>query len=220
MEEAPAQSGPLEIPKRRTVNMGEARLALAISEEDVLRANVYRLLAHSLRAGPTGADLAVFADMTGDDTPIGKAVGALARVSAATTSEDAAREYQNLFIGVGRGELVPYGSYYITGFLNEKPLARLRTDMARLGIARRDNVSEPEDHIAALCEMMAGLIMGDFDGAADLGEQKAFFQAHISPWASTFFTDLEGARSSVFYACIGQLGAAFMNVEEQAFEMV
>jgi TorA maturation chaperone TorD len=200
--------------------MGEARLALAISEEDVLRANVYRLLAHALRAGPTGEDLAVFAGMTGDDTAIGKAVGALARVAAATTSQDAAREYHDLFIGVGRGELVPYGSYYITGFLHEKPLARLRIDMAKLGIARRDNVSEPEDHIAALCEMMAGLIMGDFDGAADLGEQKAFFEAHVAPWAKTFFTDLEGARSSVFYACIGQLGTAFMNVEEQAFEMV
>jgi TorA maturation chaperone TorD len=131
-----------------------------------------------------------------------------------------AREYQNLFIGVGRGELVPYGSYYITGFLNEKPLARLRNDMGRLGIARRDNVSESEDHIAALCEMMSGLILGDFDGAADLAEQKAFFQAHLAPWVKTFFTDLEGARSSVFYACIGQLGAAFMDVETQAFEMV
>jgi TorA maturation chaperone TorD len=82
-----------------------------------------------------------------------------------TCAEDVAREYQNLFIGVGRGELVPYGSYYITGFLNEKPLARLRNDMDRLGIARRDNVSESEDHIAALCEMMSGLILGDFDGA-------------------------------------------------------
>lgn len=200
--------------------MGEARLALQISEEDMLRANVYRLLAHVLRAGPSRADLDTFSGMTGDDTPIGKAVSALARVSASATPEETAREFHDLFIGVGRGELVPYGSYYLTGFLNEKPLARLRNDMARLGIARRDDVSEPEDNIAALCEMMAGLIMGDFDGAADLAEQKRFFNAHIGPWAKTFFTDLEGARSSVFYACIGQLGAAFMDVEEQAFSMV
>lgn len=200
--------------------MGEARLALTISEEDALRANLYRLLAHALRAGPSRADLDTFASMSGDDTPIGQAVTALARVSASTTPEDAAREYQLLFIGVGRGELVPYASYYLTGFLNEKPLARLRNDMSQLGIARRDNVSEPEDHIAALCEMMAGLIMGDFDGAADLAEQKRFYKTHVAPWARTFFTDLEGARSSVFYACIGQLGAAFTDVEEQAFEMV
>jgi TorA maturation chaperone TorD len=200
--------------------MGEAKLALSISEEDMLRANVYRLLAHVLRAGPSRADLDTFSSMAGDDTPIGKAVTALARVSAATTPEDALREHHDLFIGVGRGELVPYGSYYLTGFLNEKPLARLRTDMARLGIARRDDVSEPEDNIAAVCEMMAGLIMGDFGNGGDLGEQKRFFNAHVGPWAKVFFTDLEGARSSVFYACIGQLGAAFMDVEEQAFEMV
>lgn len=200
--------------------MGEAGLALQVTEEDMLRANVYRLLAHVLRAGPSRADLDTFSGMTGDDTPIGKAVAALARVSSSVTPEEAAREFHDLFIGVGRGELVPYGSYYITGFLNEKPLARLRNDMARLGIARRDDVSEPEDNIAALCEMMAGLIMGDFDGAADLAEQKRFFGAHVGSWAKTFFTDLEGARSSVFYACIGQLGAAFMDVEEQAFSMV
>ena len=200
--------------------MGEAKLALDISEEDLLRANVYRLLAHVLRAGPSRADLGTFAGMTGDDTPIGKAVSALARVAAVTTPEDASREYHDLFIGVGRGELVPYGSYYLTGILNEKPLARLRTDMARLGIARRDDVSEPEDNIAALFEMMAGLIVGDFGSGADLAEQKRFFNTHVGSWARVFFTDLEGARSSVFYACIGQLGAAFMDVEEQAFKMV
>lgn len=202
------------------MTMGEAKLALSISEEDLLRANVYRLLAHVLRAGPSRAELDTFACMTGDDTPIGKAVTALARVAAGTTPEDASREFHDLFIGVGRGELVPYGSYYLTGFLNEKPLARLRTDMARLGIARRDEVSEPEDNIAALCEMMAGLIVGDFGNSADLAEQKRFFSAHVGSWAKVFFTDLEGARSSVFYACIGQLGAAFMDVEGQAFEMV
>ena len=200
--------------------MGEAKRVLDISEEDILRANVYRLLAHVLRAGPTRADLDTFAGMSGDDTPIGKAVSALARVAAGTTPEDASREFHDLFIGVGRGELVPYGSYYLTGFLNEKPLARLRSDMARLGIARRDEVSEPEDNIAALCEMMAGLIVGDFGDGADLAEQKRFFNAHVGSWAKVFFTDLEGARASVFYACIGQLGAAFMDVEEQAFEMV
>lgn len=201
-------------------SMGEAKLALSISEEDVLRANLYRLLASSLRAGPSRHDLDMFADMRGDDTPIGQAVSALTRVAAKSSPEQVSREFHDLFIGVGRGELVPYGSYYLTGFLHEKPLARLRNDMSRLGIERRDEVAEPEDHIAALCEMMAGLIVGDFGEALDLDEQKKFFQAHIASWAKHFFTDLEGARSSVFYACIGQLGAAFMDVEEQAFLMV
>lgn len=201
-------------------NMGEAKLALSVSEEDVLRANLYRLLATTLRASPSRRDLDVFADMHGDDTPIGQAVSAITRVAAKTGPEEVSREFHDLFIGVGRGELVPYGSYYLTGFLHEKPLARLRTDMSRLDIERRDDVAEPEDHIAALCEMMAGLIVGDFGEALDLDEQKKFFQAHIASWAKHFFTDLEGARSSVFYACIGQLGAAFMDVEDQAFLMV
>ncbi len=158
--------------------------------------------------------------MDGDDTPIGQAVGALSRVAAKAIPEEVGREYHDLFIGVGRGELVPFGSYYLTGFLNEKPLARLRSEMSRLGIERRNDVSEPEDHIAAVCEMMAGLIVGDFNEALSLEEQKKFFETHIVSWARHFFTDLEGARSSVFYACIGQLGAAFMDVEEQAFAMV
>lgn len=200
--------------------MGEARRALDVAEEDVLRANLYRLLANTLRTGPDRAALDAFSQLHGDDTPIGQAVTALARVSASVTPEDANREHHELFGALGDGELVPFASYYLAGFLHEEPLAQLRADMSGLGIARRDNVSETEDHIAALCEMMAGLIMGHFDHAAGLAEQKRFYQAHVGSWAKRFFTDLEGARSSVLYACIGQLGAAFMDVEQQAFEMV
>ncbi len=214
------QRTPFEGCGRHYQSMGEAKLALSICEEDVLRANLYRLLATTLRAAPSQHNLDMFADMHGDDTPIGQAVTAITRVAAKSSPEKVTREYHDLFIGVGRGELVPYGSYYLTGFLHEKPLARLRNDMNRLGIERRDDVAEPEDHIAALCEMMAGLIMGDYGEALDLDDQKQFFQAHIASWAKHFFTDLEGARSSVFYACIVQLGAAFMDVEDQAFLMV
>jgi TorA maturation chaperone TorD len=214
------QGAPFEGHSLKNSSMGEAKLELSVSEEDVLRANLYRLLATTLRAGPSRHDLDMFADMHGDDTPIGQAVSTITRVAAKSGPEEVSREFHDLFIGVGRGELVPYGSYYLTGFLHEKPLARLRNDMARLGIERRDDVAEPEDHIAALCEMMAGLIVGDFGEVLDLDEQKKFFQAHIASWAKHFFTDLEGARSSVFYACIGQLGAAFMDVEDQAFLMV
>jgi TorA maturation chaperone TorD len=191
-----------------------------VAEEDVLRANLYRLLAHVLRQAPKQSDLDMFAAMDGDATPIGEAVGALARIAGKIRPETIDREYHDLFIGLGRGELVPYGSYYLTGFLNEKPLARLRTDMARLGIERRVEVREPEDHIAAECEMMAGLILGDFGEAFDLDDQRDFFKAHVAPWARHFFTDLEAARSSVFYAGVGRLGAAFMDVEEEAFSML
>lgn len=208
--------------RQRPVGRVESLLAHVadVSEEDVLRANLYRMLAHVLRRPPQKSDLDLLAGMSGDTTRLGTAIGGLAHLAHRTSPEAVDREYHDLFIGIGRGELLPYGSYYLTGFLHEKPLARLRTDMARRGIARAPDVREPEDHIAALCEIMAGLILGDFDEPASLAEQKAFFKAHIGVWAKHFFTDLEAARSSVFYAAVGKVGAVFMDIEEAAFDMV
>jgi TorA maturation chaperone TorD len=191
-----------------------------ISAEDVLRANLYKLLAHTLRAGPGRQDLQQFAKMRGDTTPIGKAVSAIARVAAASSAGEVAMEYDALFGGDDRPEVSTYRSSYFTAALNEVPLARLRADMNRLGIEFRSDVDEPEDHIAALCEMMAGLILGDFGEALDVEGQKLFFSVHLGTWGKRFFTDLEAARKSVFYACIGRLGAAFMQVEERAFALV
>ena len=91
--------------------------------------------------------------------------------------------------------------------------------MARLGIQRAENVKEPEDNIASLCEMMAGLIRGRFGEPQTLADQKAFFTKHIAPWASHFFTDLEAAEGSVFYAPVGKIGRAFMEIEIEAFRM-
>jgi TorA maturation chaperone TorD len=198
----------------------EAQGDVDVAPEDLLRANVYRLLAHLLRAPADAAALRLAAALTGDDTPLGGAVAALARIAGKVTPEAVGREYHDLFIGLGRGELVPYGSYYLTGFLHEKPLERLRSDMARLGIARMENASEPEDHVAALCEMMAGLITGRFGPPVELGEQKRFFAAHLAPWAKHFFGDLEAAKASVLYAAVGNLGKAFLEIETTAFEMV
>ncbi len=128
-------------------------------------------------------------------------------------------EYFNLFIGVGQGELLPFGSYYLTGFLNEKPLAALRVDMDELGIGRVEGVKEPEDHIASLCEMMAGMITGAFGEPVSLDRQRAFFDKHIGCWAPRFFEDLQAAESAAFYMPIGSIGSVFMTVESQAFEM-
>lgn len=191
-----------------------------LAEEDVLRAQLYSLLAFYLRAAPDQAGLDVAKGMSGDDTPIGAAISALSKVAAKSDPDTIAQEYHDLFIGVGRGELLPYGSYYLTGFLNEKPLARLRADMAVIGIERQSHVKEPEDHIAALSEMMAGLIEGAFSQARDVAEQKEFYSKHLAPWAGHFFADLEAARSSVFYACLGSVGSAFIEIENAAFEMV
>ena len=190
-----------------------------ILPEERLRAHQYQLLARFLAAPPDAALLHLAAGFTGDDTELGSALGALARVAASVTPEAAAEEYHDLFIGVPRGELLPYASYYLTGFLYDRPLAKLRVDMARLGIARADEVKEPEDHIAALCDMMAGLITGAFGPPLDLVGQRAFFDAHLAPWAARFFADLEGARSATLYAPIGTLGRVFIGIEQAAFGM-
>lgn len=190
-----------------------------ILPEERLRAHQYQLLARFLAAPPDAALLQLAASFTGDDTELGSALGALARLAARVTPKAAAEEYHDLFIGVPRGELLPYASYYLTGFLYERPLAKLRVDMARLGIARADEVKEPEDHIAALCDMMAGLITGAFGPPLDVVGQRAFFDAHLAPWAARFFEDLEGARSATLYAPIGTLGRVFIGIEQAAFRM-
>ncbi|MEM7043028.1 MAG: molecular chaperone TorD family protein [Pseudomonadota bacterium] len=187
--------------------------------EDELRASQYRLLARFLASPPDTSLLRLTASFTGDDTDLGQALALLAHLAQNTSESKASEEYHELFIGVGRGELMPYGSYYMTGFLNEKPLAVLRQSMSGLGIARAGHSSEPEDHIAALCDMMAGLIMGDFSEPLDIAEQKRFFDQHLAPWASSFFTDLENAKAATLYTPIGTLGHVFMEIETTAFAM-
>lgn len=190
-----------------------------VAEEELLRAQVYNLLAQMLAGPPAAGRLAALAMATGDDSEFGVAIQALADAARQSTAAGAEDEYNALFIGIGQGELVPFASYYRTGFLNEGPLADLRGDMARLGIARADTVNEPEDHIAALCEMMAGLITGAFDAPADLAGQRRFFDTHIGCWAPRFFLDLEAASSAVFYRPVGTLGRLFLKVESLAFDM-
>jgi TorA maturation chaperone TorD len=191
----------------------------AVAEEDGLRASMYDLLSALLARAPKRDLIDRVCGLTGDDGELGRAVTALSRIARATTEAAAEREFNRLFIGIVRGKLLPYASYYMTGFLNEKPLAVLRGDMARRGIERAPNVYEPEDNIASLCEMMAGLILGRFGEPAPLGVQKDFFSAHLAPWAGHFFADLEAAKGSVFYAPVGAIGRVFMEIEREAFRL-
>jgi TorA maturation chaperone TorD len=187
--------------------MGSAKSESAdISEEDVLRAHLYRMLAHILKAPPQRSDLELLAGLAGDSTRLGEAVGSLAHLAARSSPEAVRREYLDLFIGVERGELVPYGSHYRSAIAIAPELP--------------EALPEAEDHIATLCEIMAGFILGDGEEPASLDEQKAFFMSYIAAWAKLFFIDLEAARSSVFYAAVGKVGAVFMDIEEAAFEMV
>lgn len=193
-------------------------VAPPLPDEEAQRARLYALLGRLLAAPPDAGLLGALAGLRGDDSELGRAFAALAQ--AATADPDAvAQEYHDLFIGLTRGELLPYGSYYRTGFLHEKPLAALRGALAALGIARSPAVKEPEDHIAALCEVMAGLIDGAYGAAQPLAVQREFFEAHIAPWAGRFFADLTAAEAARFYAAVGELGRLFAAIEAAAFAM-
>jgi TorA maturation chaperone TorD len=186
-----------------------------VDETDAARAREYALLSALLRRAPNTDLLNRLAALRADPSPLGVAHAALGEAAATATTESVEHEFFELFIGIGRGELVPYASYYITGFLNERPLARLRDDLAQLGIERVATEVEPEDHAAVLCEIMAGLAGRRFD--APEGADRALFEKHLAPWIGRFFTDIEHAKAADFYRRIGALGRVFMDIESEAF---
>jgi TorA maturation chaperone TorD len=188
-----------------------------IDEVDAARAQEYALLAVLLARAPDADLLQRLATLRGDASPLGVAHAALAEAASRATSTQVEREFFNLFIGLGRGELLPYGSYYQTGFLHERPLARLREDLLKLGIERAAGQVEPEDHVAILCEIMAGLAGGRF--AAPAGADRDLFEKHLAPWVRRFFADLESAAEADFYHRIGALGRVFMDVEREGFAL-
>jgi TorA maturation chaperone TorD len=195
----------------RGANGGDA------DDVDAARAQEYTLLSTLLARAPDQALLDRLSTLRGDATPLGVAHAALAEAASRITAAHVEREYFNLFIGLGRGELLPYGSYYQSGFLYERPLARLREQFARLGIERVEGQPEPEDHAAILCEVMAGLISGRLSG--EPGADRALFDKHLSPWIGHFFTDLERAEAADFYRSVGTLGRLFVDIESEAFAL-
>lgn len=192
---------------------------IKVVSEDRLRADLYNFLGLMLSGPPDQLLLDQCVGLSGDDSDLGKAIGGLSRVAKVTKPKKVESEFNALFVGLGRGELLPYASYYLTGFLNEKPLAILRSDMAARGMTRAPNVYEPEDNIASLMEMMGGMIVGRFNTPATLNEQKTFFNKHVASWAGHFFSDLEAANNSILYASVGSVGRAFIEIEREAFRM-
>jgi TorA maturation chaperone TorD len=194
--------------------------ALPIPDEQARRAGYYSILAALLREAPGDNVLEFVAQLDADnDSAREELVLALSSLSLAARHSSTSSlndEYHNLFIGLGRGELVPYGSWYQTGFLMEKPLGLLRSDLAHLGFQRSDNVHEPEDHVAALFEVMAMLI----HDAVAVDTQRRFFNAHLGNWAGTFFDDLAAAQSAVFYRSIARLGKAFLDLESRYLSLL
>ena len=188
-----------------------------VDELDQARSQEYALLATLLARSPDSEILSRLAALRGDASPIGQAHTALARSAQRTSAEGASREYFALFAGLGESALLPYSSHYLAETLYGRPLVRLRQTLLHLGIERSPERTEPEDHAAFLCEIMAGLARGDI--AAEAGADRAFFEQHLSPWIRRFFVDVERAKSAHFYAAVGALGRIFVDIEARAFEL-
>jgi len=201
-----------------------ANLQSSALDEETARSELYGLLALMYYAQPA-IDLIAQLRVAATDSPV---TGAFleepwrALVGVAREMPDAAiqSEYDALFGGVGKPEVYLFGSHYLSGFLNEKPLARLRTDLAQLGLSRDDSMSETEDHFAYLCEVMRYLIAGDDVAVANLTRQREFFSAHIQPWVASLCDALEKNPQARFYAALAALTRAFVSIEAQGFDML
>ena len=186
-----------------------------VDEVDLARAQEYSLLSALLLRSPDAQMLGRLAHLRGDGSPLGLAHTALGEAAARTDAKSAAREHFTLFVGLGRGELLPYASFYLTGFLHGRPLANLRQALQRIGVERVVGQAEPEDHAAIVLEVMAALAGGVIPAPA--GIDREIFDHHLAPWIARFFTDLEKSASADFYARVGTLGRTFMGIETQAF---
>jgi TorA maturation chaperone TorD len=198
-----------------------------IEEEQRYRASAYALLAGLLRAAPDQAlldyvsglspdgDVLAEAEIDAEVDELGLAMSSLAVASRGRDLALLEQEYNNLFIGVGKGEVVPYGSWYLTGFLMEQPLSDLRDDLRALGFERSDDTCEPEDHAAAIFEVFSVMIAD----VSSLAPQQVFFKTHMQPWLERFFADLGAARSADFYRDVAQFGAAFLKLESAYLSM-
>jgi TorA maturation chaperone TorD len=195
--------------------MGNDGSEQAVDEVDLARAQEYSLLSTLLGRSPDADMLSRLARLRGDASPLGLAHTALAAAAARTDADKVAREHFALFVGLGRGELLPYASYYLTGFLHGRPLASLRQTLQRLGVERAAENPEPEDHAAILLEVMAGLAGGTI--GASPGSDREIFEDHLAPWIGRFFSDLEKIDSADFYASVGTLGRTFVEIERQGF---
>lgn len=202
---------------------GTTVLPLPLSAEDQARSDLYALAARLLLAAPDAALLGALAaadpiESTGGDHHLGDAWENLTLAASVMDADAVAEEFDALFVSSGTPALNPYGSLYLSGFMNDTPLAELRADLARFGIGRVRGVFESEDHLGALCETMRVLIAG---GAGirrqPLAQQKAFFEARIAPWYARCLGDMRNAEGANFYRLIAAFVAALLAIEAEAF---
>lgn len=193
-------------------------------DEETARSELYGLLALLYYAVPA-TELIAQLRAAATEAPAAGAFleepwRALVGVAREMTDQAIQGEYNALFGGMGKPEVYLYGSHFLSGFLNEKPLARLRTELGQLGLARDENMSETEDHFAYLCEVMRYLIAGEDVTVANLTRQREFFTNHLQPWVTMMCDDLQKHPKAHFYAALAELTRAFMSVEAQGFDML
>jgi TorA maturation chaperone TorD len=228
----PSVSNWTRVPAERVVAVematGIARLTLRpdlyddpntaeLDNVDLARVRAYGLLGRLLQRAPDADLLLRLAQLRGDASPFGEAASDLAAAAYQASVDRVEREFFDLFIGIGRGEIVPYASFYLTGFLHERPLARLREDLSRFGIDRAEGVAEPEDHAGILCEVMAGLTSGELPAPAN--SDRVIFDKHMMPWMGRLFADIETAAAARFYRHVGTVGRLFLQIESEAFTL-
>ena len=193
-------------------------------DEETARSEVYGLLSALYYASPAIELLASMRVAVTEAPSAGafleESWQQLVAATRAMTDQAIQTEYTALFGGVGKPEVYLFGSHYLSGFLNEKPLAHLRTDLAALGLTRDEAMPDTEDHIAYLCEVMRYLIAGDDVAVANLTQQQAFFTTHLQAWASALCDAIEAHPKAQFYKAVAGFTRAFMSVEAQGFDML
>lgn len=185
---------------------------------DLARAQEYSLLSALLLRSPDAQLLARLAGLRGNTTELGQAHTQLGEAASRTNPDSVSQEYFALFVGLGRGEVLPYASYYLTGFVQGTPLAQLRETLRQLGIERAEGLLEPEDHAAIVLDVMGNLAAGTIQAPA--GTDRNVFAQYLAPWITRFFSDLERAKSASFYAHVGTVGRVFMDIEKAGFELL
>ncbi len=198
--------------------------SISTFDEETARAEVYGLLA-ALFYAPPSPELLAQLRVAVTQAPVEGGLleeswGDVVAAARELSDVQAADEYAKLFGGVGKPEVYLFGSHYLSGFLNEKPLVRLRTELARLGLERDEAMSETEDHFAYCCEVMRYLIAGDDVAVANLTQQKSFFGDHMQPWAMQMCDAIAAHPRAKLYAKLAEFTRVFLNVEQQGFDML
>ena len=204
--------------------MLQAQLIASTLDEETARAEVYGLLAALFYAAPS-AELHENLRVAVTEAPAAGALlesswGELVAAARERNLSDIGQEYDVLFGGIGKPEVYLFGSHYLSGFLNEKPLAALRHDIAALGLGRDEAMPETEDHVAYLCEVMRYLIAGDDVEVANLTRQREFFTRHLQTWLPTMCEVLMQHAKAGFYRALAVFAQAFINIEAQGFDML